>query len=100
MSIRTFRKTVAAAGTPERLMSVTGLGDGDEVVIQSLPANTGLVVIGDAAVSVDTPQGIILGVGTDANGKRLGDTVTLPAAEHWYVDSEVNGEGVTGTVVG
>lgn len=81
------QKTVAAAGTAEQLgagVCLCGL------MIKALIDNTGFIYLGnDGAGDVTSANGLVL---------SAGDFIVIPALarfEHVYIDSSVNGEGVS-----
>ncbi len=84
----TGSKTVAAAGTRERLIAVANNVSVKAVTVVAKEGNTGLVYVGkDDVASTNTP---------DLNP---GDTVSLSGDEPCnlsdiYIDVSVNGEGV------
>lgn len=85
--ISSGRKVVTTAGTAVTLASSTSCR---EVVITAEDDNTGSIVVGDSGViaSQSTREGIPL---------AAGDSITLEVNNlaSVYLDSEVNGEGVT-----
>lgn len=72
-------KTVASAGTPERLVASSSFTRG--AVIGALLANTSTVYVGDATPAAELDPG---------------DVIILPIDDPYkvYVDVTVNGEGV------
>lgn len=82
------RKTVTTAGT--RVALVASSTPARQVFITALSGNTGTVVVGGSTVvaSLSTRTGVPL----DA-----GDTLAIDVADlsHLYLDSTVNGEGVS-----
>ena len=83
------RKVVTAAGTAEALAASTAC---EKVDIQAELDNAGVIVVGGSTVvaSAATRRGIAL---------RAGDTYCMEVDNlaDVYIDSEVNGEGVTFT---
>lgn len=77
-------KTIAAAGTRERLIAVTTPCTG--VTIKALAGNTGDVYVGTS--DVDATHGIILDAG-EAISFDIDDAYKI------YLDVSVNGEGVS-----
>lgn len=90
-TIEAGRKVVAAAGTAEAIVSSST--PCQKVDIQAELDNTGVVVLGGTGVIADaaTRKGIAL---------EAGDTYLLEIedARAVYIDSTVNGEGVTFTI--
>ncbi len=86
--LSTASKTVAAAGTRERLVAVASNIAVHSVAITAKAANTGYVYVGaDDVASTNTP------------GLNPGDTMTIEAAEPFnlqdvYLDVQVSTEGV------
>lgn len=85
--LNTGRKTVTTAGTAEAIAASTTC---KWVQITAETDNTGIVVVGDSGViaSLSTREGTPL---------NAGDTVTIPIDNlaDVYIDSTVNGEGVS-----
>jgi hypothetical protein len=84
----TGRKTVAVAGTRERLSAVPL--QGPFIEIQALASNAGVIVLGDENVvaAIGTRQGIALSPG-EARGYSWPDLYDL------WLDATVNGDGVS-----
>lgn len=85
------RKIVTAAGTPEVLTDTSYPGDGVAVAITAEEDNTGYIVVGGSS-TVDETLATRTGVPLAA-----GATVTISdvnPADIW-IDSNVNGDGVT-----
>lgn len=78
------KKTVTTAGTQVPLGSGSICGP---VLVKALAGNTGFIYIGDSAVSSTT------GLELDASEEIKFDYVDR--LDNIYVDSSVNGEGVT-----
>lgn len=82
------RKTVTAAGTAEAFSSTALLVDW--IIIMAETNNTGVVTVGASTVvaAVATRRGIPL---------SAGDVITMQAVDllYTYIDSTVNGDGVT-----
>lgn len=78
--------TVTAAGTAEQLPTNTAIA----VTIKALPANTGNIFLGDSAVS--SANGHVLGAGDAVN-------VAIDNLNRLWIDSAVNGEGVSWLLV-
>jgi hypothetical protein len=94
LSIASFRKTVASAGTAEPLVASKLLAV--SFTIRALDGNTGKIFIG-SSTSCDSTNGMWLNAG-EANEKSP-RTTKYGIHQHWdlanvYIDSEVNGEGV------
>jgi hypothetical protein len=87
MAVYNGRKTLASAGTRERLATDTFC---KKVIITAMVENTGIIVVGgsDVVASQSTRQGIPL---YPANSIEIA-TSNLNKV---YLDAEVNGEGVT-----
>jgi hypothetical protein len=85
------RKTVTTAGTRVALAASTGA---TQVLITALDANTGVVVVGGSTVvaSASTRQGTPLWA-RDSIALEVDDLADV------YIDSTVNGEGVSFTYV-
>lgn len=87
-NIRDGRKTVATAGTRERIVAVNT--PCEKVTIMALLSNTDYVVVGDVTViaSASTRRGIPLSAGV---------SITLDVQDLYalYLDAVVSGEGVT-----
>jgi len=83
------RKVVASAGTAEALAATTAI---KSVVITAETDNTGIVVVGGSGVvaSLSTREGTPLNAG-DSISIDIDDLAEV------YLDSTVNGEGVTYT---
>ena len=83
------RKTVAAAGTAEKLASATKC---TSVLITAETDNTGLIVVGASTVvaSLATRRGIPL---------YAGESISIPTVDldQIWLDTTVNGDGVTFT---
>ena len=98
MNVTTGRKTVAALGTPERL--VADSVSARNVVIQAETDNTGKVAVGDANVNATAPneRGAILTAGQSVSisAGYEGAQVDLRSI---FVGVSVNGDGVTFTAV-
>lgn len=92
-----FRKTVTAAGTAEAISaSATGFAS---LTITALPANTGTIAVGYAPIaSASTSVGVLLAAGEKYTmyGTPAGSTQLLSNIK---IDSTVNGEGVSCSVV-
>lgn len=86
-SIGDGRKTVTTAGTAEALAGSTAC---KKVVIMAMIANTGNIVVGGSSVvaAEATRQGISLMAGASVQ-------IEIDNLNKIYLDSEVNGEGVT-----
>lgn len=84
-AINSGTKTVAVAGTAEPIVAVST--PMNQVQIQALTTNTDLVFVGDSSVSSSNP-GAALYPG-DSVDFSIDDLDTL------YVDSVVNGEGIS-----
>lgn len=81
------QKTVTTAGTAERLH--TGLVANAALMVKALPANTGIMYIGnDGAGDVSSANGMPLSAGDAAVFAFVSDLREI------WVDSTVNGEGV------
>jgi hypothetical protein len=78
-------KAVTAAGTPEQLTNTTFKAY--VVTIKALAANTGDIYVGDG--DVDNSNGFVLDAGEEVT--IFVDNVDTDI----YIDSEVNGEGVS-----
>lgn len=96
MPILTGQQEVAAAGTPERLVSTSTAVRW--VAISAQPGNTGTVTIGDVLTraTANGELGVALLATSpplvlNSNDHGIGDLRDL------YVDAEVNGEGVSFT---
>lgn len=81
---------VASAGTAEALLAASG--EAKIVLVQARPGNTGNIYVGDSSVS-SSVYGFLL---------EPGDSVPLSATSlskidltKHFIDSDVNGEGVT-----
>ena len=89
-TITTGRKVIAAAGTAERLTAASTAAR--LVVITAETDNTGVIVVGGASVVATqaTRQGTPL---------TAGATITIPIDDLYkiYLDTTVNGDGVTYT---
>lgn len=87
--IRDNRQTVTTAGTAVQLS--TSQIRAKRIIIQSESDNTGLIAVGGSTVvaAAGSQQGIVL--------VNAGDSVTLINNDlsEVYIDSSVNGEGVT-----
>lgn len=85
------RKTVAASATAEKLASATKC---TSVVITALAANTGVIVFGASTVvaAAATRRGTPLSAGETAS-------VPIVDLDQIYLDTTVNGEGVSYTWV-
>lgn len=85
--VKSDRKVVAAAGTPEAL----GSGNYQYVIVQSETNNTGGVVVGDSSVveTLATRTGYYLNAGES--------TPVLPITDlgDIFLDVNVSGDGVT-----
>ena len=83
--IKHGQKTVAVAGTREQ-MPAQAIPDGYSVLIRALNGNGGLIYVGD--VTVDS-----------SNGQELAKdavlTLKIDNLNRLYLDSSVNGEGVS-----
>lgn len=89
---KSFKKTVAAAGTRTALGTVSL--QVHEVVVKALAANTGIIYLGDSTVA--SSNGYELSAGQSFSVPltmipRTGSVVNLTSI---YIDSSVNGEGV------
>ena len=80
------QKTVTTAGTEVQLHA--GLLVNCAVMIKALPANTGVMYIGQVAGAVSSSTGMPLSAGEVAIMDRVGNLNEI------WVDSTVNGEGV------
>lgn len=98
MAIKTRNYTVETAGTPV-LVDIRAVAGTTGMVVQALATNTGRVAIGGDNVDESGEVGIMLGVGQDSNSKDIGDAVSFPGAVDFYLDAEVNGDGVSVTIV-
>ena len=87
----TFRKTVAIAGTAEKLHSELPIPDGFQLVIKALDNNTGDIEIGNSQTSAQSANAFIL----DA-GQSIGMKITN--ANLVWIDVSVSGEGVVCSV--
>ncbi len=85
----TFKKTITAAGTRERL--TTSNLTVHQVVIQGIKGNTNDMYVGDSSVSATNP-GITLDARDSTSFGGGGDT-SIPLKEIW-LDADTNGEGV------
>lgn len=86
-------KAVTTAGTAVQL-EATGIRC-SAIIIQALPANTGYIYVGDSTVA--STNGFALGAEDSlmigGANRRGGDDEFI--ASDIYIDSSVNGEGVT-----
>lgn len=80
------QKTVAAAGSAERLSS--GAIVNCSVMVKALPSNSGNIYLGNVSGDVSSSNGMVLEPGEVVIFNHVGDL-----GEIW-VDSAVNGEGV------
>lgn len=80
---------VTTSGSPVPLVSIGT--PANRVDIQALLGNTGNIAIGGIGVSASTPYGVILKAGDVYNIEKITDLINI------YVDSTVNGEGVSWT---
>lgn len=85
MALKSLSKTVASAGTAERLQSSDQLVR--SVVVQAKRANTGRVYVGDATVSSSDP-GVVAGDRLELRGDPLLNLFDV------LVDVDTDGEGV------
>jgi hypothetical protein len=86
-------KVVAAAGTAEALAAAASLFM--SIAIQADPLNTGNIYVGGAGIAAGL--GVALSAGevlTMSGGNYLVDLADV------FIDSDVNGEGVTWTLIG
>lgn len=99
--IGTFTKTVTTAGTAVALSSTTLKVSA--VVVQALATNTGYIHVGDSTVLAASLLGARLGIPSAGSTPASvvfssahfgGNDVNL---EDFYIDSTVNGEGVSVT---
>jgi hypothetical protein len=74
--------TVASHGTAEQLPDQ----DCKAVTIRALPTNTGYIYLGDA--TVDATHGLVLSPGD-------GQDIALDNLNRLYIDSDVDGEGIS-----
>lgn len=90
LAVKNGRKVVAAAGTPLALLAQSAASKCKWVIVTALNANTSPVAVGGAAVvaAAGTETGVVLGPG---------DAVTIAVSDVSlvFVDSRVNGEGVS-----
>ncbi len=90
MAFKSFAKTVAAAGTRERLVAIPTAASA--FVIQAKEANTGVIYLGDATVTSSTVSGLspgsTLSFGSDFPLSRSIDLSDI------YLDAAVSAEGV------
>jgi hypothetical protein len=82
-TVRNNKVTVTTAGTRVALAGTTTI---QGVVVRALDTNTGNIYVGSSAV--DSTNGYVLGAG-EAVGLAIDDLAKV------YIDSSVNGEGVT-----
>lgn len=89
-----FLKTVAVAGTQERL--TTNNLKVSAVMIQAEPTNTNYVYVGDSTVS-STNYGIVLAAGDliTLNAQLLGMGYALISLKDIWLDVDTNTEGVS-----
>ena len=87
MATLSGKKTVTAAGTAVPLSA--GLVVNGPVMVKALAGNTGAVYIGNVAGDVDSTNGLALAAGEVVVFNQVGDLM------HIWLDSAVNGEGVT-----
>ena len=85
MALKSLTKTVAAAGTAERLQSSDQLVR--SVVVRAKSGNTGNVYVGDATVSSSDP-GIAPGDRLNLRGDPYLNLFDI------FIDVDTNGEGV------
>ena len=86
MATLSGKKAVTTAGTAERVS--TGLLLNVPVLVKALPANTGLVYVGNVNGTVSSTTGLPLAAGEYLILHNVGNLMEL------WVDSAVNGEGV------
>ena len=91
MTVADGRKTVTTAGTRVRLAESQAI---DSVAITALEANTGVICVGGATVVASA--GTRTGIPLVAKQTAVIDTDDLGDV---YLDSTVNGEGVSFTAV-
>lgn len=87
-----FVKSVAAAGTPERLIS-TPLTVGT-VLIQRKPANSGSVFIGGSNIKNDGTVGFTISSASATALHLMPANGNVYSLHDMYVDAASNGEGV------
>ena len=100
---KTGNKTVAAAGTAERLVALTAdltARVGRRVRVEALHSNTNPVVVGqssdvDTAAATDVGSRLDAGEFVEFNGVGCNDWID---ASGIWVDVTTNGEGVTYTI--
>lgn len=89
-------KTVAAAGTSEKLVASSQLEQ--HVIIQALDSNTGKVYIGDSSLVAAPTVGWTLlpgeGLGIDPDSYEGDENIAIVDLSEIYVNASVNGEGV------
>jgi hypothetical protein len=78
-----FQKTVTTAGTAETLISTNEYG---YVIVKALESNTSNIYVGDSDVT--SANGYIL-----ESGESI--SIALDGINKVYIDSDVNGEGVS-----
>ena len=82
-SVSSFQKTVTTAGTAEQLASTSTI---KSIAIKALASNTGIIYVGNSGV--DSTNGYELEAGE-------GITLLIDDPSDIYIDSSVNGEGVS-----
>lgn len=92
----TFNKTVTTAGTAVRLTTTNIMAI--SATIQALKVNTGQVCFGDSSVLVSTTRGTCLDAKQAGPLLEIGQPSGKPFdLSQFWIDSAVNGEGVSVT---
>ena len=86
-SFTAFRKTVAAAGTPEQLHTDLPIPDSFALIIKALDGNTGNIEIAEGETKAGTSEVFILDAGQSV-------PLFITNANAVWIDATVNGEGV------